>query len=153
MIKSLSMMNNVAEVCGQLRRKMYGKNATAKDFKDSYIINNCIDYYCGKPEDLMKKEISELDQSQGKTSKSVNFRSDSYKKLNAYSKILNVPESEVCRRLLYFMLEAQVDNSSDRVQLTSLKSKVTLLQTQIEESMNTLAEIIAEIEMVEGRQD
>lgn len=39
MIKSLSMMNNVAEVCGQLRRKMYGKNATAKDFKDSYIIN------------------------------------------------------------------------------------------------------------------
>lgn len=51
------------------------------------------------------------------------------------------------------MLEAQVDNSSDRVQLTSLKSKVTLLQTQIEESMNTLAEIIAEIEMVEGRQD
>ena len=101
----------------------------------------------------MKKEISELDQSQGKTSKSVNFRSDSYKKLNTYSKILNVPESEVCRRLLYFMLEAQVDNSSDRVQLTSLKSKVTLLQTQIEESMNTLAEIIAEIEMVEGRQD
>ena len=91
MIKSLSMMNNVAEVCGQLRRKMYGKNATAKDFKDSYIINNCIDYYCGKPEDLMKKEISELDQSQGKTSKSVNFRSDSYKKLNTYSKILNVP--------------------------------------------------------------
>ena len=51
------------------------------------------------------------------------------------------------------MLEAQVDNSSDIVQLTSLKSKVTLLQTQIEESMNTLAEIIAEIEMVEGRQD
>lgn len=153
MIKSLSMMKNVGEVCEQLRRKMYGKDATAKDYKDSFIINNSIDNFSGNPENLMEEKISELDQSHGKTSKSVNLRADSYKKLNTYSKLLNIPESEVCRRLLYYVLETGVANSADKTQLVALKSKVILLQTQIEESMKTLFEIIEEIEEIEERKN
>ena len=36
-------MNNVVEVCTKHRERMYGKEATSKDFKDSFIINNCIE--------------------------------------------------------------------------------------------------------------
>lgn len=49
------------------------------------------------------------------------------------------------------MLEAGVANSAEKTQLVSLKSKVILLQTQIEESMKTLFEIIEEIEDIEER--
>lgn len=151
MVKSLSMMNNVVEVCAAHRERLYGKDARSKDFKDSFIINNCIENFVGKPEELMCEDITELDQSQGKTSKSVNFRSDCYEKICTYSKLLGVPESEICRRILYFMLNAESGDSENNVQLASLKSKVTLLQTQIEVSMQTLTEIMKEIEIIERR--
>jgi hypothetical protein len=150
MVKSTSMMNNVAEICAEHRKRIYGQDAKAKDFKDSFIINYCIANFNGKPEDLMRDEITKLDQ-QGKTSKSVNFRSDCYEKICTYSKLLNVPESEICRRILYFMLGADIDNTNENVQLAALKSKVALLQTQIEASMQTLGEIMKEIDSIEGR--
>ena len=81
MVKSLSMMKDVGEVCEQLRRKMYGKDATAKDYKDSFIINNSIDNFSGNPDNLMEGKISELDQSHTKASKSVNLRADCYEKI------------------------------------------------------------------------
>ena len=87
MIKSLSMMNNVVEVCAKHRERMHGKDATSKDFKDSFIINNCIENFNGKPEGLMGDDITKLDQSQGKISKSVNLRSDCYEKICTYSKL------------------------------------------------------------------
>ena len=99
----------------------------------------------------MKKEITDLDQSQGKTSKSINFRTACYEKICTYSKLLSVPESEICRRILYYMLNAEAGDSDNNVQLASLKSKVTLLQTQIEASMQTLTEIIKEIDLIERR--
>ncbi len=153
MVKSLSMMNNVVEVCTKHRERMYGKEATSKDFKDSFIINNCIENFVGKPEELMCEDITAIDQSQGKTSKSVNFRSDCYEKLCVYSKLLNVPESEICRRIMYYMMNAETENTENNVQLTSLKSKVVLLQTQIEASMQTLTEILKEIDLIEGRKE
>lgn len=151
MVKSVSMMNNVVEVCAKHRERIYGKDATAKDFKDSFVINNCIENFNGKAEELMSDDITYLDQSQGKTSKSVNFRSDCYEKICTYSKLLNVPESEICRRILYYMLDAKNGNEGNRIQLTVLKSKVALLQTQIEASMQTLTEILKEINTIEER--
>ena len=117
MIKSLSMMNNVVEVCAKHRERMHGKDATSKDFKDSFIINNCIENFNGKLEGLMGDDITKLDQSQGKTSKSVNLRSDCYEKICTYSKLLNVPESEICRRILYYMIDVDVNCPYDNVKL------------------------------------
>ncbi len=151
MVKSVSMMNNVVEVCAKHRERIYGKDATPKDFKDSFVINNCIEKFNGKAEELMSDDITSLDQSQGKTSKSVNFRSDCYEKICTYSKLLNVPESEICRRILYYMLDAQPGNTENNIQLAALKSKVVLLQTQIEASMQTLTEILKEINTIERR--
>lgn len=151
MVKSLSMMNNVVELCAKYRERIFGKDATSKDFKDSFVINNCIENFNGEAEELMSEDITSLDQSQGKTSKSVNFRSDCYEKICTYSKLLNVPESEICRRILYYMLDAKHVNTDNNIQLASLKSKVVLLQKQIEASMQTLTDILKEIDSIEGR--
>lgn len=149
MVKSLSMMNNVAEVCAKHRKRIYGADATSKDYKDSFVINSCIESFNSSPQELMRDDITSLDQSQGKTSKSVNFRSDCYEKIRTYSKSLNLPESEICRRILYYMLEAPNGNTENNIQLAALKSKVMLLQTQIEASMQTLTAIIKEIDTIE----
>lgn len=149
MVKSLSMMNNVVEVCSKHRKRIYGGNATAKDYKDSFVINSCIDSFNSNPKELMSDDITSLDQSQGKTSKSVNFRSDCYEKIRTYSKLLNLPESEICRRILYYMLEAPTGNAENNIQLAALKSKVMLLQTQIEASMQTLTAVLKEIDTIE----
>lgn len=150
MANSLSMINNVAEVCAKHRKRIYGADATSKDYKDSFVINSCIESFNSSPKELMRDDITSLDQSQGKTSKSVNFRSDCYEKIRTYSKSLNLPESEICRRILYYMLEAPTGNNTENnIQLAALRSKVMLLQTQIETSMQTLTAILKEIETIE----
>lgn len=148
MIKSLSMMNNVVEICDGYRKRIFGNSATAKDFKDSFVINKCVEDFDGKPEELMDEKITEMDQGQMKMSKSVNFRSDCYEKVSTYSKLLHIPDSEVCRRILYYMRDA--DNEvSNPVQFAALKSKAALLQTQMEACMKTMCEILKEIDELE----
>lgn len=153
MIKSLSMMPNSTEICAKHRRKMYGKDAKATDYRDSFIINECINNFNAKPDSLMNPEITKLDQAQPKMPKSVNLRSDCYSKLHNYSAILNLTESEVCRRILfYYMLDSTKGKSDNTVQITALKSKVVLLQSQIENCKQILDQIMNEIELHENKQ-
>ncbi len=153
--KSISAMKNVQEVCSILRSKYYGDSATAKDYKDSFVINNAIHVF--PIEDrlvLMDARITEKDKAEIKVSKSINFRSDCYEKLSNISKMLEIPEAEVLRRILYYSLESDESVASQQeMQLSSLKGKVTLLKTQIEASMTTLNEIIKEIEQLEAKED
>lgn len=153
--KSISAMKNVQEVCSILRSKYYGDSATAKDYKDSFVINNAIQVF--PIEDrlvLMDARITEKDKAEIKVSKSINFRSDCYEKLSNISKMLEIPEAEVLRRILYYSLESDESVASQQeMQLSSLKGKVTLLKTQIEASMTTLNEIIKEIEQLEAKED
>lgn len=46
-----------------------------------------------------------------------------------------------------------MDNLAPFNDETPLKSKVVLLQTQIEASMQTLTEILKEIDLIEGRKE
>jgi|GEM_PF-5468245 len=153
--KSISAMKNVQEVCSILRSKYYGDSATAKDYKDSFVINNAIQVF--PIEDrlvLMDARITEKDKAEIKVSKSINFRSDCYEKLSNISKMLEIPEAEVLRRILYYSLESDESVAyQQEMQLSSLKGKVTLLKTQIEASMTTLNEIIKEIEQLEAKED
>lgn len=154
MVKSVSMMSNVIEICSQHRVRMYGTEASSKDFKDSFIVNNVIEAFKGKPEDLLIDEISEIDEANNKASKSLNFRSNCYQRLTSYAKTLNMQEAEICRRILYYMLFADVKNatasSQYSFQLASIKSKATLLQKQIESSLKILSELMQEIDSIEG---
>ena len=152
--KSISSMRNIQDVCASLRRKYYGDNATARDYKDSFVINNAIQVFpIEERQALMEEMITEKDRAEIKVSKSVNFRSDCYEKISDMSKMLNIPEAEVLRRILYYSLERDNNSSllsQQEIQLSSLKAKVALLKTQIEDSKKTLEEIINEIARLEG---
>lgn len=152
--KSISSMKNIQEVCSILRRKYYGDNATSKDYKDSFVINNAIQLFpIEARQTLMDEIITEKDKAEIKVSKSINFRSDCYEKLSNISKMLEIPEAEVLRRILYYSIESDNNSSSQQeMQLSSLKGKVALLKTQIEASMATLNEIMNEITVLEAKE-
>ena len=54
MNKSISAQENVVEICSILRKKMFGENASAQDYKDSYIVNNAIEMFSEDPIVLLK---------------------------------------------------------------------------------------------------
>ena len=153
--KSVSAMKNIQDICSSLRSKYYGDNATAKDYKDSFVINNAIQIFpIDARQALMDERISEMDKAEVKVSKSINFRSDCYTKLTDISKMLEIPEAEVLRRILYYSLKSNDSGvSQQEIRLSSLKGKVALLKTQMEASMVTLNEIMNEIAQLEAKKE
>lgn len=153
--KSISAMKNIQEVCAILRKKYYGKNARSLDYKDSFIINTAVQNFpIEDRQALMDESITEEDNSDIKVTKSVNFRSDCLEKLQTISTMLGVPEAEVLRRILYYSLKSEnKEVPQKKLQLSSLKSKVALLNTQIEICMKTLSDIENEIELLEAKED
>lgn len=152
MNKSSSVMNNIKEVCAALRQKYFGETASPKDYKDSFVINKAIDSFRGLPKDLMTESISQKDQSETKVSKSINYRTDCYEKLLTIATALGVPESEVCRRIIYYSLEEHSDNKTT-IEIITLKEKVIYLKKQMEESMKALNEVMLAISLLENCRD
>ena len=150
MNKSISAQENVVEICSILRKKMFGENASAQDYKDSYIVNNAIEMFSEDPIVLLKKSISEEDSKHLKIAKSINFRAGCYEKLCTIGRLLNIPEAEVCRRILYWTVQSE-KGIQDNDTLCELKSKITLLKKSMESCTKMIVELEEEIEMIEGR--
>lgn len=151
MIRSTSMMRDIPEVCCALRKKFFGEAASPKDYKDSYIVNEAIDSFKGSPEDLMTPSISQKDQNEIKVSKSINFRSNSHEKLSAIATTLQISESEVCRRIIYYSLEEHQERKA-MIETSILKEKVIHLKRQLEESMKALNEVMLAITLLEDEE-
>lgn len=151
MIKSMSMMKNVVEICSLLRAKYFGEAATVKDYRDSFVINHAIEGFKESPEQLLLDVINEKDRSNIKTSKSLNFRMDVYERICTISKLLEIPEAEVVRRILYYCIENKDSTADDYhvLQMTALKEKVVLLQKQVDDARNTIMNIMSLVEEYE----
>lgn len=152
MIRSSSVMKNSQDVCSALRKKYFGESASPKDYKDSFVINKAIDSFKGLPEDLMTELISQKDQSVTKVSKSINYRSDCFERLSTIATALQIPESEVCRRIMYYSLEEH-NGSEAKIEISVLKEKVTFLKKKMEESMAALNEVMLAITLLENKED
>lgn len=152
MNKSMSLMKSITDKCLLLRKQYYGEQATVKDYKDSFVINKAIDDFRLLPEKLMSDSITAADQAEPKVSKSVNYRSDCFQKLTALSETLGIPDSEVCRRILYYSLEEH-GKGNDDMQITTfndLKLKAADLKKQMKICMATLNELTLAISLMEG---
>lgn len=152
MIRSSSVMKNIQDVCSILRQKYFGEAASQKDYKDSFVVNKAIDSFKGLPEDLMTESISQKDQSEAKGSKSINYRSDCYEKLLTIAAALQISESEVCRRIMYYTLEEH-NGSEAAIEVSALKEKVIFLKKQMEKSMAALNEVMLAISLLENKQE
>lgn len=151
MNKSVSVMSSFPELSKKLRIKYFGETASVKDYKDSFVVNHMIQSFNGRPSDLMTDKITGLDDSDPKVSKSLNFRSDCYEKIETFAKALKIPESEVLRRIMYYSLETR-NAKKDPVNLSDLKKSAAKLKEQMEESMAALNDLMIVISMLEGKE-
>ena len=152
--QSFSVMKNCQGICGILRGRYFGQGSSPKDYTDSYTINHAVDLFPVEARwALMDKWITEKDKADIKVSKSLNFRSDCYKKIVDIGKILEISPPEVLRRILYYSLEYHEGMTSEReFRLSSLKIKAALLKNQIEASLLSINEIMDEIARLEAKE-
>lgn len=151
MNKSISAMKSIEDVCSFLRSKYCGRMASAKDYKDSYVINKAIELFAEDPQLLMSEAISERDR-EAKISKSINFRSDCFGKITSLAKILCIPEAEVCRRILYFSIDKAPDKITvANAELASLRSKVAVLVAQLDLCQKAVKDLLKEISLMEDQ--
>ena len=140
---SLYVMNDIREICAELRRIFYASDS-CRDYKDSYIINKAIEEL--NPELLFDPDITSRDQSVGRISKTINLRTECYTKICALADTYNITSSEICRRALLSVLLKTPEKGNTDSKLTIVHAQIQLLKKQMENCMNTLQKIEDEIE-------
>lgn len=149
MIKSMSSIRDKS-VYATLREMAFGKAASDKEFKDSFVIGYWLDAYSAAPEALMNDAITEQDQADSKISKTITFRVSTYNKLTALSKVLGIGDAEIMRRILYYSLSNPTSGaaSGSEIPMTNIQSHVALLESQIQACMKTLEELKHELDTI-----
>lgn len=138
------------DVCTELRCRYFGPYASAKDYRDSYIVNHAIQHFSGLPEELMDDSITILDRSDTKVTKTLTLRSDCVAKLSVLAGVLHITDAEACRRILYHALQDTGNTSSNNsLKLSELKTKLLLLEKQVNACVVTLKTLLDEIECIE----
>lgn len=101
---SFTLQKSVATLLDIQRKRLYGKDASGKDYRDSYILGNLIETFC--LDDINKLlEYKEQDSTTPKTAKSVTLKSQVYAKLHKMTELLNLSDSELCRLIIYYYNE------------------------------------------------
>lgn len=97
---SYSLQSNAAELLDIQRKRLYGKEASAKDYRDSYVLGHEIEDFSF--DDVNKLlEYKEQDSNIPKAAKSVTLRANTYTRLTKITALLGLSESEVCRLIIY----------------------------------------------------
>ena len=153
MNKSVSMMNDVKEVCEELRPKFFGQNATLNEYRDSFVANAAVERFTEDPDVLFTEAINEKEQNCVKAAKSINFRSDNYAKITEIANIYQKTEAEILRRILYYWVDFSYPDDPSIIipELNSLRNRAKLLRKRIAECNEILDALLEEIGEVEGK--
>lgn len=149
-------MENVEEVIHELRCKNFGATAQRRDYKDSFVVNFCIENFCDNPiKALLTESLDARDREKKKISKTINFRENVYTRVSEISRLLHCTDGEVVRRILYYQLEkmhkneenaeseeANVNNPpTNELDVELLYARVVLLEAQLSRASKTLESI------------
>ena len=153
MNKSVSMMNDVKEVCGELRPKFFGQNATLNEYRDSFVANAAVERFTEDPDVLFTETINEKEQNCVKAAKSINFRSNNYEKITEIANIYQKTEAEILRRILYYWVDFSYPDDPSIVipELNNLRNRAKLVKKKIAECEELLDSLLEEIDELEGR--
>ena len=104
---SYTLQQDVKERLEKVRKKMYGPDAVAAEYRDSFVLTNAILSF---PLDDLQKLLlyKDADIRTPKSAKSVTLRANAYGRLVKMANSLTISESEACR-LLIFYLEANFE--------------------------------------------
>lgn len=108
---SYNLQSNANELLDIQRKHLYGKEASKKDYRDSYILGNEIEM-CSFDDIKKLLEYREQDSKASKTAKSVTLKANTYERLNKITELLGLSESEVCRLIIYYFANEIRDNTN-----------------------------------------
>lgn len=135
---SYSLQNNSSDLISNARKRRYGVTATAKDYKDNFILGNeILDFPLNRVEDLLL--YKETDSKAIKVAKSVTLKSNAHDRLVKISELLGLSESETCRLIIYYLAENHEDNGN--VMPTEIEEEIALLKKALNEANRALEAI------------
>ncbi len=128
----------------EIRRDRY-PNTTAKQIRDAFIFNGCIDSFDGNVKDLLP--FIEADTGKETVQRMLTIKQESYNRLKDLAGILNKPIAATYRAVIEYTIHAIREKG---IQSNPLKTvgvdrlvieKVSLLEKQLSDCHNTLKEI------------
>lgn len=161
MRKVIPMNNDLQlKVLPRLRTAFYGQNASAAEYRDSFVVCETIARYEEDAALLMNDRITESERTEKNITKTLNFRADCYLKLTSLADQLAISPAEACRRILYYTAEYAPKTSSKEFtphELSQLKAKILMLEESVKAlgkalllTQNALSETKTEITRLEG---
>lgn len=105
---SYSLQSNASELLALSRKRQYGENATAKDYRDNFILGNeILSFPLNKVDELLA--YKEEDNNSVKVAKSVTLKADAYDRLSKISHLLKLSESETCRLIIFYSSQKHIE--------------------------------------------
>lgn len=135
---SYSLQSNAAELLAIQRRRLYGEEASVRDYRDSYILGNEIETFAF---DDVKKLLKyrEQDSKAPKMAKSVTLKANTYERLNRITELLGLSESEICRLIIYYFANEIHDGT--KTIPPQIESELATLRKALDDARKALSAI------------
>ncbi len=136
---NLKIHANNVEMAIFFRKKFYGVEATAIDYRDAFIFGKVIDDFGSRLEELRPY----LDDDYPKIQKKYAIRKDTYDKILTISKTLECSIASVYRAIIKYSYEKfnTVEDIVEDIAVKTIQSKIILLEKQLNDAQKTLNEI------------
>lgn len=146
---NIALNNNNREQAEKLRKIKY-PNTTAKQTRDSFIFNECIDNFQDFPEALLEYIRVDENEQNGKEQRMLTIKNDSNERLKTLASALNTSIAATYRSIIAYSIDkinedsgkitrSIMEKENDNAQL--IIEKVALLETELAACNSTIKEI------------
>ena len=136
---SYSLQSNASDLLDKSRKKQYGEQASAKDYRDNFILGNeILDFPINEVEKLLKYRAD--DNGVLKVAKSVTLKANAYERLVKISNLLDLSESETCRLIIYYSAQKTDKNNEKRIP-REVEEEIAYLRKALEDANRALKTI------------
>lgn len=137
---SYSLQSNASDLLDKSRKKRYGERASAKDYRDSFILGNeILDFPINEVEKLLEYKVDDNDVS--KVAKSVTLKANAYERLVKISNLLGLSESETCRLIIYYSAKKKDDKNGEKCIPREVEEEIAYLRKALDDANRALKSI------------
>lgn len=138
------LKSNSCEQADFIRKHWY-PTTTARQTRDAFIFNECIDRYKGEPEDL----VTYLERCEGNETvqRKVTIKRESFERLKAIAAAINKPTTTTYRAIIAYTIDNLSNTEYDEQVAEPVGISQILLEkiAQLEQQMKTCNQTLKEI--------
>lgn len=136
---SYSLQSNASELLDKARKRRYGSQASARDYRDNFILGNeILDFPLNEVNELLEYKDSDYDTV--KVAKSVTLKVNAYERLVKIANLLSLSESETCRLIIYYSA-CKVDKNNVKSIPREVEEEISYLRKALDDANNALKAI------------